>query len=200
MQFSCVSSSVSCNFRKWVASKKVLRRKHKWKFSLCLSIVAQVLLLSHAEDVYVDVTFRSRSFVTFPPAATETELLAVLRTWQGSVASLSSLALQLSPTDGKVAGSMGPQRGFWQHRSHPGPVKEQHSGAQSRSALIAGQPSISHCQSQRSVKARRWVLHAQPMQWLIFPIQGANLGHFCPSCGRLRMATSPRLDDPSLMR
>lgn len=150
--------ATECNFRKISGFKEKFSDKNtngssRFVFSTGLTAVTCRGCL-HRCDI------QKWSFVTFPPAATETELLAVLRTWQGSVASLSSLALQLSPTDGKVAGSMGPQRGFWQHRSHPGPVKEQHSGAQSRSALIAGQPSISHCQSQRSVKARGWVLHA----------------------------------------
>lgn len=61
-----------------------------------------------AEVVYMDLTFTSRSSVTFPPTTAEIELLAVLPTWQGSVASPGSLAPQLSPTgwkSGRVDGS-----------------------------------------------------------------------------------------------
>lgn len=71
------------------------------------------------------------------------------------------------PQDGKVAGSMAPRRGSWQHLSLPGPVKGQGWGAWSLSALIEGQPSISHRQSWRSAKANGWVLCARPMEWLI---------------------------------
>lgn len=51
------------------------------------------------------------------------------------------------PQDGKVAGSMAQRRDFWQHPSLPGLVKGQGWGAQSLSALIEGQPSISRHQS-----------------------------------------------------
>lgn len=54
--------------------------------------------------VYMDLTFTSRSAVTFPPTTAEIELLAVLPTWQGSVASPGSLALQLSPTGWESGG------------------------------------------------------------------------------------------------
>lgn len=58
--------------------------------------------------VYINLTFTCRSSVTFPPSTAETELLAVLPTWQGSVASPGPLAVQLSPTgweSGRVDGS-----------------------------------------------------------------------------------------------
>ncbi|KAE8277109.1 hypothetical protein D5F01_LYC25086 [Larimichthys crocea] len=75
------------------------------------------------------------------------ELLAVLPTWQGSVSSPLSSRCSCHPQDGKVAGSMAPWRGFWQYSSLPGLVKGQGWGAQSLSALIEGQPSITHRQS-----------------------------------------------------
>ncbi|KAK9518248.1 hypothetical protein VZT92_023560 [Zoarces viviparus] len=76
--------------------------------------------------VYMDLTFTSRSSVTFPPTTTETEMLAVLAAWQGSVASpLAHWHRSCHPQDGRVAGSMAPRRGFWKHPSLPGPVKGQ---------------------------------------------------------------------------
>lgn len=59
--------------------------------------------------VYMNLTFTGRSSVTFPPTTTDIELLAVLPTWQGSVSSPLSSALQLSPTgweSGRVDGSV----------------------------------------------------------------------------------------------
>lgn len=59
--------------------------------------------------VYMNLTFTNGSSVTFSPTTTEIELLAVLPTWQGSVASPGSLAPQLSPTgweSGRVDGSV----------------------------------------------------------------------------------------------
>lgn len=99
--------------------------------------------------VYVNLTFTSRSSLTFPPTTTtEMELLAVLPYMAGQ----RGLPRLIGTT--AVTRRMGKWQGRWLRGmasgsvpSLPGPVKGQGWGALSLSALIKGQPSISHHQS-----------------------------------------------------
>jgi len=68
---------------------------------------------------------------------------------------------------------MGKWQGRWLRRVAPGSIPpilarwKGRDGEPSLSALIEGQPSISHRQSQRSAKACGWVLHVQPIEQLV---------------------------------
>lgn len=86
----------------------------------------------------MNLTFTRRFLVTFPPTTPQTELLAVLPVWQGSMTSPSSLALQLSPRMGKwqgrwlcgmASGSIPPFLAWWKGRDGESSLSEHWSRA-----------------------------------------------------------------------
>lgn len=144
----------------------------------------------------MNVTFTSGLFVTFPLHPPQRQ-----GCWPSFLRGRAEWR-PLAPWRCSCHPRMGKWWGRWLRRMAPGSVppilarwKARDREPKSRSGLIRGQISISHCQSQRSAKANRWVLLVHPMERITLTSRGGSPRHF----SHMIMTTPLRIVDISLM-